>query len=97
MKVQLEWHLELLNADVSKFKELKEAYANASLVTDERVRSDQGAHGTVQKEMNIELRIIRTEAQYEEYLEWPDRQFDRKVKPDSPLGEKVQVALLLIK
>jgi HTH-type transcriptional regulator/antitoxin HigA len=47
--------------------------------------------------MNMELRIIRTEAQYEEYLEWVDRQFDRKVKPDSPLGEKVQVALLLIK
>ena len=45
----------------------------------------------------MELRIIRTEAQYEEYLEWVDRQFDRKVKPDSPLGEKVQVALLLIK
>ena len=47
--------------------------------------------------MNMELRIIRTEEQYEEYLEWVDRQFDRKVKPDSPLGEKVQVALLLIK
>ena len=47
--------------------------------------------------MNMELRIIRTEEQYEECLEWVDRQFDRKVKPDSPLGEKVQVALLLIK
>ena len=41
--------------------------------------------------------MIRTEAQYEEYLEWVDQQFDRKVKPDSPTGEKVQVALLLIK
>ena len=47
--------------------------------------------------MKMELKIIRTEEQYEEYLEWVDRQFDRKVKPDSPLGEKVQVALLLIK
>jgi HTH-type transcriptional regulator/antitoxin HigA len=45
----------------------------------------------------MELRLIRTEAQYEEYLEWVDQQFDRKVKPDSPTGEKVQVALLLIK
>lgn len=45
----------------------------------------------------MELRLIKTEAQYEEYLEWVDKQFDRKVKPDSPIGEKVQVALLLIK
>jgi len=47
--------------------------------------------------MNMELRIIRTEAQYEEYLEWVDRQFEKKTRPDTPLGEKVQVALLLIK
>lgn len=45
----------------------------------------------------MELRLIKTEAQYEAYLEWVDKQFDRKVKPDSPTGEKVQVALLLIK
>ena len=45
----------------------------------------------------MELKLIITEAQYEEYLEWVDQQFDRKVKPDSPTGEKVQVALLLIK
>ena len=45
----------------------------------------------------MELKLIRTDAQYEEYLEWVDQQFDRKVKPDSPTGEKVQVALLLIK
>ena len=45
----------------------------------------------------MELKLIRTEAQYEEYLEWVDQQFDWKVKPDSPTGEKVQVALLLIK
>ena len=45
----------------------------------------------------MELKLIKTEAQYEEYLEWVDKQFDRKVKPDSPTGEKVQVALLLIK
>jgi HTH-type transcriptional regulator/antitoxin HigA len=45
----------------------------------------------------MELRIIKSEEQYEEYLEWIDKQFDKKVKPDSPMGEKVQVALLLIK
>jgi HTH-type transcriptional regulator/antitoxin HigA len=45
----------------------------------------------------MELRIIKTEEQYEEYLEWVDKQFDKKVKPDSPMKEKLQVALLLIK
>ena len=52
---------------------------------------------TERNKKNLELRIIRTEEQYEEYLEWVDRQFERKIKPDSPLGKKVQVALLLIK
>ena len=47
--------------------------------------------------MNMELKIIRSEQQYEEYLDWVDRQFDKKVKPDSPNGEKVQVALLRIR
>lgn len=45
----------------------------------------------------MELRIIKTKKQYKSYLDWVDIQFDKKVKPDSPLGEKVQVALLLIK
>lgn len=45
----------------------------------------------------MELKIIRTKKQYQEYLDWVDKQFDSHVKPDSPQGEKVQVALLLIK
>ena len=45
----------------------------------------------------MELKIIRTKKQYQEYLDWVDKQLDKKVKPDSPQGEKVQVALLLIK
>lgn len=45
----------------------------------------------------MELKIIRTKKQYQAYLDWVDKQFDKKVKPDSPQGEKVQVALLLIK
>ena len=45
----------------------------------------------------MELKIIRTKKQYQEYLDWVDKQFDKKVKPDSSQGEKVQVALLLIK
>lgn len=45
----------------------------------------------------MELRIIKTKKQYQEYLDWVDQQFDKKVKPNSTIGEKVQVALLLIK
>ncbi len=43
------------------------------------------------------LRIINTKKQYQEYLDWVDKQFDNHVKPGSPAGEKLQVALLLIK
>ena len=49
------------------------------------------------KNKHMELKIIKTKKQYQEYLDWVDKQFDKKVKPDSPQGEKVQVALLLIK
>jgi HTH-type transcriptional regulator/antitoxin HigA len=45
----------------------------------------------------MELKIIKTKKQYQEYLDWVNKQFDKKVKPDSSQGEKVQVALLLIK
>lgn len=45
----------------------------------------------------MELRIIKTKKQYQQYLDWVDNAFDRKVKPNSPEGEKLQVALLLIK
>lgn len=45
----------------------------------------------------MELQIIKSKKQYQEYLDWVDGQFDKKVKSGSPEGEKVQVALLLIK
>ena len=45
----------------------------------------------------MELRIIKTKKQYQEYLDCIDLQFDKKVKPNSVTGEKIQVALLLIK
>lgn len=45
----------------------------------------------------MELKIIKTKKQYQEYLDWVDKQFDHRIKPGSPEGEKVQVALLLIK
>lgn len=35
--------------------------------------------------------------EYNQYLEWVDEMFDKKVLPDSSDGEKLQVVLLLIK
>jgi len=45
----------------------------------------------------MELKIIKTKKQYELCLDWVDVQFDNKVKSNTPQGEKLQVALLLIK
>ena len=45
----------------------------------------------------MELKIIKTRKQYQEYLDWIDKKFENKVKADSPEGDKVQVALLLVK
>ena len=45
----------------------------------------------------MELKIIKTKKQYEQYLNWVDVQFEHKVKSNTPQGEKLQVALLLIK
>ena len=45
----------------------------------------------------MELKIIKTKKAYQTYLDWIDEMFDKKVKPTSAEGEKVQVALLLIK
>jgi HTH-type transcriptional regulator/antitoxin HigA len=45
----------------------------------------------------MELKIIKTKKQYEQYLDWVDVQFENKIKSTTPQGEKLQVALLLIK
>jgi HTH-type transcriptional regulator / antitoxin HigA len=45
----------------------------------------------------MELKIIKNKKQYKEYLDWIDKKFDSKVKINSSEGEKVQVALLLVK
>jgi HTH-type transcriptional regulator/antitoxin HigA len=45
----------------------------------------------------MELKIIKTKKQYEQYLNWVDVQFNNKVKSNTPQGEKLQVVLLLIK
>jgi len=45
----------------------------------------------------MELSVIQTEEQYQQYLDWVDEQFDKKIVPDSTEGKKLEVALLLIK
>ena len=45
----------------------------------------------------MNLKIIGSDREYEQYLDWADRMFDKRVAPDTPQGEKLQVVLLLIK
>jgi HTH-type transcriptional regulator/antitoxin HigA len=45
----------------------------------------------------MEFKIIKNMKQYEQYLDWVDVQFENKVKANTLQGEKLQVALLLIK
>lgn len=45
----------------------------------------------------MKLKPIKTNKEYEALLEWVDKQFDKKVKRNSPDGDQLQIALLLIK
>ena len=45
----------------------------------------------------MKLKPIKTNKEYETYLEWVDKQFEKKVKRNTPDGENLQVVLLLIK
>ena len=45
----------------------------------------------------MNLKIIATKKEYQQYLSWADEMFDKKVLPESPDGENLQVVLLLIK
>jgi HTH-type transcriptional regulator/antitoxin HigA len=45
----------------------------------------------------MKLKPIKSRKDYEAYLEWVDSLFEKKVKPNSPDGEALQVALLLIR
>lgn len=45
----------------------------------------------------MKLEIIKSKKQYQQYLQWVDALFDKKLKPNSPEGQKLQIALLLIK
>ncbi len=48
-------------------------------------------------EGNMELKVIKSEEQYQEYLNWVDELFDKQLSPDTREGEMLQVALLLIR
>ena len=45
----------------------------------------------------MEIKIIKTIKQYEKTLLWIDEMFDKKVKPNTAEGEKLQIALLVVK
>ncbi len=45
----------------------------------------------------MELSVIKTEQDYETFLNWVDEQFDRKVQANTAEGKKLEVALILIK
>jgi HTH-type transcriptional regulator / antitoxin HigA len=45
----------------------------------------------------MKLKPIKSKKDYEAYLDWVDSLFDKKVKPNTPEGETLHVALLLIK
>ncbi len=45
----------------------------------------------------MKLKPIKTKKEYKDFLDYVDELFDKKVKPHSPEGEELQIALLLIK
>lgn len=45
----------------------------------------------------MELQIIKTDKQYQEYLDWVDGMLDLNVTLNTADGDKLQIALLLIK
>jgi len=45
----------------------------------------------------MKLGIIKSEKQYDDYLDWVDIQFNKNIDPNSAEGEKLQIALMLIK
>jgi HTH-type transcriptional regulator / antitoxin HigA len=45
----------------------------------------------------MKLKPLTTKKDYEIYLKWVDTLFDKNPKPNSPDGQNLQVALLLIK
>ena len=45
----------------------------------------------------MHLTTIKTEKEYDTYLNWVDEILDKKIKPDTPEGKNLQNILILIK
>lgn len=45
----------------------------------------------------MELKPIKNDAEYEQMMEWIDEQFDSKPALNTPEGDRLQIALLLVK
>jgi HTH-type transcriptional regulator / antitoxin HigA len=45
----------------------------------------------------MNLKPIVNELEYDYWLDWVDGQFDKDISPGTPEGDKLQIALLLIK
>lgn len=45
----------------------------------------------------MELSVIKSDEQYQQYLDWVDSQLDLNISKESPEGKKLEVALLIIK
>ena len=45
----------------------------------------------------MEFKTIKNDAQYQEYLDWVDEQFNSKISPDSLNGKILERVLCLIK
>lgn len=45
----------------------------------------------------MKLKPIKTKKEYEAFLDWVDELFDKKTKSNTPEGEQLHIALLLIK
>jgi HTH-type transcriptional regulator/antitoxin HigA len=45
----------------------------------------------------MELFVPKSGVDYQNLLDWVDEQFDKKIKPSTPEGKKLEVALILIK
>lgn len=45
----------------------------------------------------MDIKTIKNKKQYQQYLDWIDIQLNKKIQPNSPAGEKLQVLLILVK
>ena len=47
--------------------------------------------------MKINIKPIKSQNQYKQYLAWVDLQFDKKVKRNTLAGDQLEIVLLIIK